>query len=77
MLNEITAIEANKTWALIDPPLHYRPIRLLWVFKVMKDIAVVISKYKGWWSRDIYSDKVWTSMRCSLQWLIWRLCGCS
>jgi hypothetical protein len=47
MLDEITAIEANGTWELVDPPPHCRPIGLKWVFKAKKDAAGIISKHKG------------------------------
>jgi hypothetical protein len=42
MLDEITAIEANGTSELVDPPSHCRPIGLKWVFKAKKDAAGII-----------------------------------
>jgi hypothetical protein len=47
MLDEITMIEANQTWELVDPPPHCCPIGLKWVYKAKKDTADNISKYKG------------------------------
>jgi hypothetical protein len=47
MLDEMTAIEANGTWELADPPHHLRPIGLKWVYKAKKDAAGIISKYKA------------------------------
>ena len=37
MLEEMKAIEKNKTWELINPPLGCRPIGLKWVYKVKWD----------------------------------------
>ena len=34
MLEEMKAIEENKTWELIDPPPRCRSIGLKWVYKV-------------------------------------------
>jgi transposase InsO family protein len=48
MLDEMTAIEANSTWELVDPPPRVRPIGLKWVYKAKKDAARIISKYKAW-----------------------------
>ena len=47
MLDEMTAIEANGTWELVDPPPRSRPIGLKWVYKAKKDVAGIISKYKA------------------------------
>jgi len=47
MLDEMTAIEANSTWELVDPPPRVRPIGLKWVYKTKKDAAGIISKYKA------------------------------
>ena len=46
MLEEIKAIEENKTWELIDPPLGCRPIGLKWVYKVKQDEHGAIVKHK-------------------------------
>jgi hypothetical protein len=35
MLDEMIAIEANKTWELVDAPANHRPIGLKWVFKML------------------------------------------
>jgi len=34
MLEEMAAVEENRTWELVDPPAGCRPIGLKWVFKV-------------------------------------------
>ena len=47
MLDEMTAIEANGTWQLVDPPPRVRPIGLKWVYKAKKDAAGNVSKYKA------------------------------
>lgn len=47
MLDEITAIEENATWELVDLPPGHRPIGLKWVFKLKKDAAGNIVKRKA------------------------------
>jgi hypothetical protein len=47
MLDEMTTIEANDTWELVDAPTSQRPIGLKWVFKTKKDACGVIIKYKA------------------------------
>jgi hypothetical protein len=47
MLDEMTAIEANGTWELVDAPTSQRPIGLKWVFKTKKDANGVIVKHKA------------------------------
>jgi hypothetical protein len=47
MLDEMTAIEANGTWELVDAPTSQRPIGLKWVFKTKKDASGVIIKHKA------------------------------
>ena len=47
MLEEMKAIEENKTWQLIDPPPGYRPISLKWVYKVKRDERSAIVKHKA------------------------------
>jgi hypothetical protein len=46
MLDEMTAIEVNMTWKLVEAPLGDHLIGLKWVFKTKKDAAGVITKYK-------------------------------
>ncbi|WVZ81795.1 hypothetical protein U9M48_029136, partial [Paspalum notatum var. saurae] len=47
MLDEMTSIEANGTWELVDPPPRQRPIGLKWVFKTKKDATGIITKHKA------------------------------
>lgn len=47
MLDEMTSIEANGTWELVEPPPGTRAIGLKWVYKAKKDVAGIISKYKA------------------------------
>ena len=46
-MEEMKAIEENKTWQLIDPPPGYRPISLKWVYKVKRDELGAIVKHKA------------------------------
>ena len=47
MLDEMTSLEANETWELIDPPPRQLPIGLKWVFKTKKDATGIITKHKA------------------------------
>ena len=47
MLEEMKAIEENKTWELIDPPPRCRSIGLKWVYKVKRDERNAIVKHKA------------------------------
>lgn len=47
MLEEMTAIEANCTWKLVDAPPRVRPIGLKWVYMAKKDAVGFITKYKA------------------------------
>ncbi|XP_066361033.1 uncharacterized protein [Miscanthus floridulus] len=47
MLEEMKAIEENKTWELINPPPECRPIGLKWVYKVKRDGLDAIVKHKA------------------------------
>ena len=47
MLDEMTSIEANDTWELIDHPPRQRPIGIKWVFKTKKDATGIITKHKA------------------------------
>ena len=46
MVEETKAIEENKTWELVDPPLGCCPISLKWVYKVKRDELGAIVKHK-------------------------------
>lgn len=45
--NEITSIEENKTWDLVDLPIGAKPIGLKWVFKVKRNADGSINKFKA------------------------------
>ncbi|KAE8803358.1 putative polyprotein [Hordeum vulgare] len=47
MREELTAIDANDTWKLVEPPPGQRPIGLKWVYKLKKDPSGSIIKYKA------------------------------
>jgi hypothetical protein len=47
MLEEMVAIEANVTWKLEEAPVGIRPIGLKWVFKMKRDAAIKVTKYKA------------------------------
>jgi hypothetical protein len=40
MIEEMSSIEENKAWVLVDPPANCRPIGLKWVFKEKHDNIV-------------------------------------
>jgi hypothetical protein len=47
MIEEMSSIEENKTWVLVDPPANCRPIGLKWVFKEKQDKHSNIVKHKA------------------------------
>ncbi|WVZ61695.1 hypothetical protein U9M48_011528 [Paspalum notatum var. saurae] len=47
MQDEISSIEENQTWKLVNPPPGHRPIGLKWVFKLKKDAAGRVFKHKA------------------------------
>ena len=46
MLEEMKAIEENKTWELVDPPPGCRSVGPKWVYKVKRDERGAIVKHK-------------------------------
>lgn len=44
---EITSIEENKTWELVDLPIEAKVIGVKWVFKTKFNEKVEIDKYKA------------------------------
>jgi len=48
MQAELTALEANQTWSLVDLPSHKKPIGCKWVFKVKYKSDETIERYKVW-----------------------------
>src|SRR6185312_2692389 len=47
MMEEIDAIQSNKTWRLVPLPAGHRPIGLKWVYKVKKNAAGEVTKHKA------------------------------
>jgi hypothetical protein len=47
MAEELTSVEENETWALVDLPRGHRPIGLKWVYKVKKNEHGQILKHKA------------------------------
>ena len=47
MLEEMAAVEENRTWELVDPPAGCRPIGLKWVFKVKRNEHGEVVRHKG------------------------------
>jgi hypothetical protein len=47
MLEEISSIEDNKTWRLVDLPPGHRANGLKWVYKIKKDAGGMITKHKA------------------------------
>lgn len=45
--DEITSIEKNKTWDLVNLPAGAKPIGLKWVFKVKRNADGSIKKIQG------------------------------
>jgi hypothetical protein len=48
MQAELTALEANQTWSLVDLPSHKKSIGCKWVFKVKYKSDETIERYKVW-----------------------------
>ena len=44
---ELTSIEKNNTWILVDLPKSFKPIGLKWVFKIKRNADGSVSKYKA------------------------------
>ena len=47
MLKEMTAIERNHTWKLVDLPQKKTPIGLKWVYKVKHNADGSVQRYKA------------------------------
>jgi transposase InsO family protein len=47
MQQEMDSIEHNNTWELVDLPAGHRPITLKWIFKLKKNEAGEVVKYKA------------------------------
>jgi hypothetical protein len=47
MMEEMTSIEENGTWSLVDLPPGHKPIGVKWVFMVKRDVHWAVSKHKG------------------------------
>lgn len=47
MNKELTALEANKTWVLVDKPEGVVPIGCKWVYKVKRKADATLERYKA------------------------------
>ena len=47
MEEEMRALDANDTWALVDSSPHYKPIRCKWVYKIKYNTDSSINRYKA------------------------------
>jgi hypothetical protein len=47
MREEIEAVERNNTWEIVDLPQGHRSIGLKWVYKLKKNEAAKVIKYKA------------------------------
>lgn len=48
MLDELLALERNKTWSLVPLPPGRKYIGYKWVFKVKKNLDGIVHKHKAW-----------------------------
>ena len=47
MLEKMAAVEENRTWELVDPPVGCLPIGLKWVFKVKRNERGEVVRHKA------------------------------
>ncbi|WVZ89853.1 hypothetical protein U9M48_036206 [Paspalum notatum var. saurae] len=47
MLEEMSSIQENRTWELVDPPANCRPIGLKWIYKVKRDERGEVVRHKA------------------------------
>ena len=47
MEEEMRALDVNKTWDLVDPPRHYKPIGCKWIYKVKYNADGSVNRYKA------------------------------
>lgn len=47
MKSELDALDKNRTWNIVDLPLHVKPIGNRWVFKVKHRAGGTIERYKA------------------------------
>ena len=57
MVEELSAIERNKTWTLVKAPPGIKPIGVKWVFRMKKDQTGAVVKYKARLAAKGYSQK--------------------
>ena len=57
MVEELSAIERNKTWTLVKAPPGIKPIRVKWVYRMKKDQTRAIVKHKARLVAKGYSQK--------------------
>lgn len=54
---EISSIEKNNIWILVDLPKGFKPIGLKWVFKIKRNADGSINKYKAWLVAKSYDQR--------------------
>jgi hypothetical protein len=59
MIEEMSSIVENKTWALVDLPLGHRPIGLKWVYKLKCDEQGVAVRHKAQIVTRGYIQQMW------------------
>jgi len=47
MQQEVQALHANKTWSLVSPSAHKRPIGCKWVYKIKYNPDGIVERYKA------------------------------
>ena len=57
MVEELSAIERNKTWTLVKAPPEIKPIGVKWVFRMKKDQTGAVVKHKARLVAKGYSQK--------------------
>jgi hypothetical protein len=67
MKAEISTLEENNTWIIIDLPPNKHPIGCKWVYKVKHKSDGLRDIRLDWWPKDILNVKGWIFMRLSHQ----------
>jgi len=77
MLEEMAAVEENRTWELVDPPAGCRPIGLKWVFKVKQNERGEVVRHKARLiTKGFVQREASTSRKSLRRWCAWSPCAC-